>query len=236
MAKDLKVRSGDRIKSASGCSGCKRRKEASQLKAPTQDASVPAKTVAQAPEKKYIEIQPERNSYLKYNVDGINYGKVYIESAFGRVSVAAFMAELEAWKRARYDHMGQTKQGTDCIGLVLGVYKALGMIPKDLMPSEYPKQWYLEDDIQTHPAFNQIKASVPMLRIDNPEDFLPGDVIIFKFGKATEAHCGLRTVRGTIIHAVAGQVDKGYVIESRLDDNTWKDKIAYAYRLVKDKV
>jgi cell wall-associated NlpC family hydrolase len=153
-----------------------------------------------------------------------------IESQYGSISAQKYQTSLDEWLNAPFRHMGQTWNGTDCIGLVLGVYKQLGLIPEALNPNEYARQWYLTDSQERHPAFEQLKASITLERIDDVSKLRAGDILCFAFGKGIEAHVGLLTARGTIIHSVAGeQADK--VIESRFDDNRWRKRYVYAYRL-----
>ncbi len=155
---------------------------------------------------------------------------VTLISAYGAASVEEYQIELDAWIDAPFRHMGETRNGTDCIGLVLGVYKQLGMLPNDLRPTEYARQWYLTDSQDRHPAFEQLKERVGLIRIDDPKKLRAGDIACFAYGKGIEAHVALISSRGSLIHSVAGeQADK--VIESRFDDNRWRKRFVYAYRI-----
>lgn len=221
-----------------GCNGCRRKSRVSfGAKNSLTEKTTP--TINNKEEKgstvphSVIDSRP-RNSLLKYNTPEMNYQKIYIKTKYGSTTVAKFMSELESWLGSNYEHLQQSKNGTDCIGLVLGVYKALGLIPADISPGEYPKQWYLEKDIQTHPAFDNLKQSVKVIKIEKQENFLPGDIVVFQFGRAVEAHVALYTTRKSFIHAVAGQVKKGIVLESRGDDKTFSTRVSYAYRLQGD--
>ncbi|PHQ80465.1 MAG: hypothetical protein COB69_05965 [Phycisphaera sp.] len=153
-----------------------------------------------------------------------------IASPYALVAADDYQKELDTWLSVPFRHMGQNINGVDCIGLVLAVYKQLGLIPEDLNPVEYSRQWYLTDNIDKHPAFEQLKEAISLRRIDNPTELMAGDILCFAFGKGTEAHVGVLSNRGSIFHAVAGaQADK--VIESRFDDNRWRKRFVYAYRL-----
>jgi cell wall-associated NlpC family hydrolase len=153
-----------------------------------------------------------------------------IASPFGETTAADFQTELDQWLAVPFRHMGESEYGTDCIGLVLAVYKRLGLIPSSWRPTEYSRQWYLTDNVERHPAFEQLKQGLSLRRIDDPKELRAGDILCFAFGKGIEAHVGLLSSRGSIVHAVAGeQADK--VIESRFDDNRWRKRFVYGYRI-----
>jgi len=153
-----------------------------------------------------------------------------IVTQYGMVNTADYQEALDQWLDTPYRHMGQTRDGTDCIGLVLGLYKELGLLPEDLSPDEYAKQWYLTESYTHHPAFEKLKETVDLKKIDEPSELRAGDILVFSFGKGIESHVGVLTKRGTIMHSVAGdQANK--VIESRFEDNRWRKRFVYAYRL-----
>ncbi len=214
------------------CRNCSRRKSSSSNNFRTKKDITP--TSMQENNVEYI--RPMNKTLSDYNTPEINYQKQYLKTNMGKVSVAKFQTELDSWIGGGYEHLGEIKTGTDCIGLVLGVYKALGLIPADIRTGEYSKDWYLQNDIQTHPAFDQIKKTVNIIKIQKQEDFLPGDIVVFQFGRAVEAHVALYSIKKSFIHAVAGTVGKGSVIESRGDDFTWTKRISYAYRLTEGNI
>ena len=208
-----------RVDKYKGCSSCNKKRQAALEKQDNQ--SLESK----------VEI-PARKSYKDYNSDGMDYTKVFLRTAYGQCTVAKFQSEVDGWLRAVYSHAGQSKNGTDCIGLILGCAKNLGLLPIDLQPDEYPRQWYLEQDNPVHPAFEELKKRVEIQRIEGAENFQPGDIVVFSFGKAKEAHVAWYTVRHTYVHAVASAV-RGRVIETRKDDRVFSNKVYCAYRFFK---
>lgn len=123
---------------------------------------------------------------------------------------AAIVAEARGWLGTPFHHQARLKGvGVDCIGLVIGVARALALVPAAFDVGGYPRQPDGRTLVDT--------AARHMTRIDRT-DMQPGDVVAVSFGGdpqhfgivAPYTHGGL-----SIIHA-AGGGGHDRVIETRL--------------------
>lgn len=129
--------------------------------------------------------------------------------------------EARAWLGTPFHHQARLKGvGVDCVGLVIGVARALGLVAPEFDVEAYPRT----------PDGTSLMAltSAHMSRIDR-QDMHSGDVIVVAFGPEPQhlavlgnyAHGGL-----SIIHAHG---PTGRVIETRLMfSNSLKFVAAYA--------
>jgi cell wall-associated NlpC family hydrolase len=87
------------------------------------------------------------------------------------------VAEAETWLRTPYHHMGRVKGGgTDCLMLLVEVYKEAGVLPHIDVPF-YPRDWNLHRDAERY-----LEGVMRHAReIDGPPR--SGDVAVFKFGR-----------------------------------------------------
>lgn len=110
---------------------------------------------------------------------------------------ADIVAEARTWIGTPFQHAQSCKgHGTDCVGLCIGVYKALGGIPKDWYPAPYSQQWHVHKNeellVQTVAQFGFREIPVAECR--------PGDLLFFKFGRVC-SHVGLYVGNDQMIHA-----------------------------------
>lgn len=83
------------------------------------------------------------------------------------------------WLRTPYHHLGKVKgAGVDCAMFPLAVYQECGLIPADFQPPDYSMQWHLH-----HSEEKYLQAIEPFC-IEKTGAPLPGDFIVFKFGRA----------------------------------------------------
>ena len=108
---------------------------------------------------------------------------------------AAVVAEAVAWLGTPYHHRARLKGiGVDCAQLPIGVYANVGLI-EAFDTGEYPPDWHL------HRAGERYLAVICRLaREIDPEDVQPGDVVLFKFGRAF-SHGAIVTDWPRIVHA-----------------------------------
>lgn len=130
------------------------------------------------------------------------------------------VASARAWIGTPYIHQAAAKgQGTDCLGLIRGLYaELLGAEPE--APPPYTPDW------------NEARASAePLLSAARRHlrpaagPVLPGQVLIFRVLTAGPAkHCGVAVGGDRFVHAYAGRA----VIESWLS-RWWTERLAGAF-------
>lgn len=107
---------------------------------------------------------------------------------------AAVIREATSWLRTPYHHAGRVKgAGVDCAMLLLEVYSGVGLIPR-FDPGHYPPDWHLNRGSEKY------LGAVLDYATEIPGPGLPGDVVIFKFGRCF-AHGGIIIKWPQIIHA-----------------------------------
>ena len=142
---------------------------------------------------------------------------------------ADVVAEARTWLGTRFHHQGSLKgAGCDCVGLVLGVGKALGIYPQDLQArGEFaPFVGYAR-----RPSGGLLESGCTRFALPIPAaSAQPGDVLLFRF-EAAPTHVGIiGDYPGgghSIIHAY---LPARKVIETRLDA-TWAARVTAAFRL-----
>lgn len=92
-----------------------------------------------------------------------------------------------------YAHMGRTRAGLDCTGLVMAARNAAGV------PTHYARTY--REDLEGLDTLAELMASAPTDReLDRLEE---GDAVFFRVAKRTKlGHFGIVTADGTIIAAV----------------------------------
>ena len=130
------------------------------------------------------------------------------------------VAATREWIGTPYRHQHSTKgAGTDCLGLVRGVYRdVIGDEPEK--PPVYSPSW--GEVGRTEPLLEAARRHLtPKLLM--PE---PGDVVIFRMRKGMIAkHCGIITSSVSFVHAYQG-VDR--VTETSLV-GYWTDRIVAVF-------
>lgn len=108
---------------------------------------------------------------------------------------AAVVAQALTWLRTPYHHRALIKGvGVDCAQLPLGVYAGAGLIER-FDTGDYPPDWHLHRDAERYLAIIERLAG----EIE-PADLKPGDVILFRFGRAF-SHGALVIDLPVLIHA-----------------------------------
>jgi cell wall-associated NlpC family hydrolase len=118
---------------------------------------------------------------------------------------AAIVTEALSWIATPYHHGARLKGvGVDCAQFVLAVYAGVGLIP-DFDPEAYPHDWHLHRDAERY--MTQVERFAHEVAIC---DIKPGDVMLFKFGRAF-SHGAIVTKYPQVIHAVlsSGSVTLG---------------------------
>lgn len=135
---------------------------------------------------------------------------------------AAIVAEAKTWCGTRWAHQQSKKGvGADCIGLIAGVARALGIDGADEFDRSVKGYGREPDPVQT------LKWCAQLL--EPATDLLPGNILYLRVPKvAHPLHFALVSDGGYMIHS---NVTIGRVVEHRLDD-VWRSRIArvFAYR------
>lgn len=131
------------------------------------------------------------------------------------------VAVARSWLGTPYHHQASIKQvGTDCLGLVRGVYRELYGKEPEKIPS-YSPDWAEASGVET-----MLEGANRHLKRVAVTDVEPGDVLIFRFRRGTLAkHAGILSGKSRMIHALEGaRVSEIYL------GTWWWRRIAAAFR------
>ena len=134
---------------------------------------------------------------------------------------AELVATAREWLGTPYQHQASLKAvGTDCLGLLRGIWRAhCGEEPEPMPP--YTPDWV---DVQGEETLMEA-ASKALIEIPIGEAKI-GDVLLFRMGMGSPAkHCAIISRPNRIIHAYWGHC----VVETRLVP-WWRRRIAAAYQ------
>lgn len=113
-----------------------------------------------------------------------------------------------------FRHQGRTRDGLDCIGLIIRVAHDLGLSTADFRSySREPNARVFFDNLARH-----------LTR--KPGEPEPGDVLVFALPKYP-CHIAIYTDLDTVIHALS---KRGSVVEHALSDD-WKQRIRSAWEM-----
>jgi NlpC/P60 family putative phage cell wall peptidase len=131
------------------------------------------------------------------------------------------IAEARSWIGTPYRHQASLKGvGCDCLGLVRGVWRALiGEEPQS--PPPYSRDW-------AEAAGEETLASAARLHLVEivPQDFAPGDVLLFRYRAQYPAkHAAIVTAPDSMVHAHDGAAVAEVTIAP-----WWRRRLAYAFR------
>lgn len=138
---------------------------------------------------------------------------------------AAIVAEARRWIGTPYVHQASTLgAGTDCLGLVRGVWRAL-LGPEPEAPPAYTADWGEVGDAELlHAA-----SSRHLRKVDPATPLAPGDVLLFRMtDRAVAKHLGILSEAGGMPRFVHAYERHG-VIESPLSQ-PWQARIAGRFR------
>lgn len=126
-----------------------------------------------------------------------------------------------SWIGTPYHHQASVKGvGTDCLGLVRGVWRELYGCDAEI-PPPYSPDW-----AETSGRETMIEAAARHMRPIARDEVGEGDVLIFRFKRGmTAKHAALAASAGTMIHAIEGAP----VAEVSLSP-WWRRHIAAAFR------
>lgn len=125
------------------------------------------------------------------------------------------LAEARTWLGTPFRHQGRCRGvGVDCIGLIVGVARGLGLAVRDR--ADYPRQ----------PDGHSLEAALDgqLMRL-RPGEIRPADVLLMRIRRMPQ-HVGILAENGVILHAHSAA---GRVVEMRLDERWW-DRVVAGYR------
>jgi NlpC/P60 family putative phage cell wall peptidase len=110
------------------------------------------------------------------------------------------VAEARRWLGTPYHHQASLcGVGTDCLGLVRGVWRALHGVEAEAVPA-YTRDWAEATDEET-----MLDAARRHLHEVDRTAVTCGDVIVFRYrAHAVAKHVGILTGPGRMIHAIQG--------------------------------
>lgn len=118
--------------------------------------------------------------------------------------------EARSWIGTKWQHQAGLKGiACDCVGLMRGTF---GNVTGETYIEDvnYSATWHLfKKEEQLYNIVKQHTVEV------TKEEMLPGDIILFGFGRGPCHHCGILVTPTTFVHSWA---DIGKVVETRLDE------------------
>jgi NlpC/P60 family putative phage cell wall peptidase len=111
---------------------------------------------------------------------------------------AAVVAEARSWLGTPYHHAARLKGvGCDCLTLIAEVFARAGIVPPVELP-HYPPDWHL------HRGAERYVEGVLRHAAEVKGPPLPGDVVLWRFGRAF-SHGAIAIDWPLVIHAYVGQ-------------------------------
>lgn len=132
----------------------------------------------------------------------------------------AIIAAARAWLATPYHHQQSVRHvGTDCLGLVRGVWRDVYGYEPELPPPYAPDWADATGDETLHAA-----ACRHLIEIA-PAAAVPGDVLLFRYQRAFPAkHVGILIAPGRLLHACEGMAVSDIELSS-----WWRRRIAAAF-------
>lgn len=142
------------------------------------------------------------------------------------VSRDAIVAEARSWLGTPFRHQGRAKGvGVDCIGLVLGVGLALGLID---LEGRTPDELRRLSAYRRSPNGYQLRRGCDdVLTRLPPQAWSDGDVLLFA-GRALPQHMGIVSTLDAAPALIHCHGDVGRCVEHRLDA-TWRGRVVQGY-------
>lgn len=109
----------------------------------------------------------------------------------------AIAAEARRWQSTPFRHGGRSAAGVDCVGFVIVVARALGIVAASFDVPAYPR-----NPDGTMPA--RMRAAGLVARGQAPLEI--GRIVVFHFPPGRARHVGIvvDAIRGDVLHAVDG--------------------------------
>jgi len=140
----------------------------------------------------------------------------------------AELALQYAKQKVPYEHRGTTRNGCDCVGLIIGICRDMGYLEKYVL-RQYNDQWNLHAGAGNHmiKEFEKLCQKIP-----NGQATI-GDIAVMWFGKCP-AHCGIIVKPGPVM--VHSLMSNRYCKKSLLKNSQWSRRWMATYRLTEEKL
>src|SRR3954469_24313624 len=137
------------------------------------------------------------------------------------VTRAAIVSEARAWIGTPYRHQASLKGvGCDCLGLVRGVWRAVIGDEPQAAPA-YSRDWAEASGEESL----ALAARAHLIEIE-PAQFLPGDVLLFRYRERYPAkHAAIVSAPALMVHAHDGAAVAEVAIAP-----WWRRRLAFAFR------
>lgn len=134
---------------------------------------------------------------------------------------SAALAEARLWLGTPFHHQASARGiGTDCLGLIRGIWRALYGTEPETVPA-YAPDWAEATGRETLLD----AARRPLVEIPKAEA-RPGDVLLFRLKpNGPVRHCGILSVGDQMIHAWSG-----YAVAEVPFDSAWQRRHSHAFR------
>ena len=141
------------------------------------------------------------------------------------IDTSEIVAAARDWIGTPYRHQHSVKgSGTDCLGLIRGVYREM-VGPEPETPPNYSPSWGEGDRREV--LLTAAQRYLVVVDDWSSDTVAPGDILIFRMKRGGIAkHCGIVTSSTHMIHAYQG-ADR--VMESALVPY-WRTRIAGVFR------
>ncbi len=132
---------------------------------------------------------------------------------------ARILAEARSWLGTPYEHQASCKgAGTDCLGLVRGIWRALYGAEPAPVPA-YTPDW-------AEPSQDEVLLRAMARYFVPVSQAKPGDILVFRIkNNGVAKHLAVLSGPSRIIHAYSGRG----VVETPLS-SAWKGRIAGVFR------
>lgn len=117
------------------------------------------------------------------------------------------LGEIDSWLGSPYKYGGTTREGTDCSGMVLSIYKKL---------------YNIDTKRSAHELWQQSSAI-------KKDQLKSGDLVFFKINKKQVSHVGIYISNGYFVHA---STSRGVVLD-HLDSQYYSERFATGGRVSK---
>jgi cell wall-associated NlpC family hydrolase len=132
----------------------------------------------------------------------------------------AVVEEAKTWLKTPHVHMARLKGvGVDCALLLAEVYERTGLV-EHIDPGYYPQDWHLHKGGQAEERI-YLKTVLKYAHRVKDRDPLPGDIVLFDFGRC-ESHGAIVIEWPIVIHAYVGMG----VIYGEADKNPLAGRLA----------
>lgn len=133
----------------------------------------------------------------------------------------AILAEARRWIGTPFHHQASTLgAGTDCLGLIRGIWRALYEAEPEAVPA-YAPDWAEATGRET-----LLEAARRNLIEHPPDQAHPADVLLFRIKPTGPArHCAILSSAGQMIHAWSG-----YAVAEVRFDPAWQRRLSHVFR------